>query len=144
MKKDTRQPSTIAMEEWARNRNPAAVALGSIRSKKKALSSARNGRRLAQRTHIRKTRHFLKTYPHPLNNNELGYKFPLKTLTKTGRISTYNPDFYCPATNYYIEVATSKPNISEQRLRWAEAIALGLKLKVFWWEGEEITERFTV
>ena len=62
--------------------------------------------------------------------------------TKTGRIATYNPDYFCRKTEHYIEVATSKPNISEQGWKWAEAIKRGVKLKVFWWEGGEITKMF--
>ena len=123
------------------NKNPHAVAMGSTRSLKKAESSRANGANT--RPHILKIAHFEKVYPHPLESNEWKFKFELNTLTPTGkRKSTYNPDYFCPTTGYYIEVATSVPNISECGNRWAEAISLGLKLKVYWWDGEEITSRF--
>lgn len=121
------------------NKNPAAVALGSIKSKKKSISSAKNG--LDQRPHFIKIRRFLKVYPYPLENNEWKHKFPIG-LTPTGNIATYNPDYFCPTTGYYIEVTTSIPNMSEQGWKWTEAMKRGLKLKIFWWEGENITKRF--
>lgn len=120
-------------------KNPAAVALGSIKSKKKAKASRENG--LILRTGLIKTKHFLKTYPYPLEDNEWKIKFEVGKTPK-GRIATYNPDFYCKTTGYFIEVTTSKPNISTQRWKWSEALKRGAKLKVFWWEGEEITSSF--
>jgi hypothetical protein len=116
-----------------------AVALGSITSEKKAISSRVNGK---IKLHFKKALHFEKKYPHKLINNEHKYKFPLSGKTKLGRTITYNPDYYCPTTGYYIEVATSHPNISAQKEKWGEAIFLGLKLKVFWWEGKDITSTF--
>lgn len=123
------------------NNNPHAVAMGSKKSLKKAESSRVNGADI--RPHIKKIAHFEKVYPHPLESNEWKYKFELNSLTPSGkRKSTYNPDYFCSTTGYYIEVATSSPNISECGGRWAEAISMGLKLKIYWWEGEEITNRF--
>ena len=118
-------------------KNPAAVALGSIKTTKKAAASRRNG--LDQRPHIIKTQHFISVYPHPLYCTEFNAKLPMVLGT---RRTTYNPDFYCPTTGYFIEVTTSLPNISEQSPKWEKAISLGYKLKVFWWEGQDITERF--
>lgn len=124
-------------------KNPHAVALGSKKSSRKALTSKENGSD-NMRPHIQKIKHFEKVYPHPLEENEWKYKFELNTLTPSGkRKSTYNPDYFCPTTGFYIEVVTSIPNISEQGARWEEALKLGLKLKIYWWEGEEITHRFT-
>lgn len=128
------------MKNSMEKKNPAAVALGKIKSEKKSESSRENG--LDQRPHIVKTDHFLSIYPHKLLCTEFTVKLPLGTRTPTGRPETYNPDFYCPTTGYFIEVSTSKPNISEQRLKWAAVLALKYPLKVFWWEGEEITKQF--
>jgi hypothetical protein len=119
-------------------KNPAAVALGSIRSEKKAASSRKNG--LDQRPHIVKTNHFISVYPHPLVSVEFKVKWPMQIGEKK---TTYNPDFFSPEEDCYIEVSTSVPNISEQSPKWTEAISLGHKLRVFWWEGEEITNRFS-
>lgn len=126
-------------EKNSMNKNPAAVALGSIRSQRKAASSRKNGS--IQRPHIQKAAHFVKNYPHHLVNNEWQVKFPVG-MTETGRVATYNPDYYCPKTNHFIEVTTSKPNISEQGWKWRKVIQNGIKLKIFWWEGKEITEQF--
>lgn len=124
-------------------KNPHAVMLGSKKSKRKAEASKANGIE-NKRPHFQKTEFFEKIYPYPLENNEWKVKFELESLTPSGkRKTTYNPDYYCPKTGYYIEVATSVPNMSEQGWRWAEAIRMGYKLKVYWWEGEEITARFT-
>lgn len=120
-------------------KNPAAVALGSIKSKRKAKSSKQNGQN--QRPHFDKVNVFLKRYPHKLVSNEWKDKFPVG-LTPTGRVATYNPDYFCPTTNYFIEVTTSIPNICEQGWKWAKVIEDGVKLKVFWWEGNEITKQF--
>ena len=122
-----------------KGKNLAAITLGSMTTEKKSKSSRQNG--LDQRPHFKKCRHFEKLYPHPLISNEWKEKFSIG-VTKTGRKATYNPDYFCPATNFFIEVTTSKPNISEQGWKWREAIKRGLKLKVFWWEGEEITHQF--
>lgn len=122
-------------------KNKHASALGSIKSKNKAISSGENGKK-GEMPHFRKCRQFEDNYPYPLENNEWKKKFPIG-ISPTGRIATYNPDYYCPTTKYFIEVTTSKPNMSEQGWKWEEAIKRGLNLKVFWWEGEDITEQFT-
>lgn len=116
--------------------NPAAM-LASIKSAKKAQASRQNG--TDQRPHFVKLRHFLNVYPHSLECTEYKVLIPLSGRTKTGRVVTYNPDYYCPTTGYFIEVTTSKPNIAEQRQKWIEAIELGHKLKVYWWKGNDIT-----
>lgn len=59
-----------------------------------------------------------------------------------GKKTTYNPDYWCKKLNCWVEVATSKPNISEQRKKWTQAIKNGVNLKVYWWEGQEITNKF--
>ncbi len=110
---------------------------GSKTSSNKAASSASNGKN-GMRPHFRKVKHFLKVFPLKLDENEWKVKFP---MVINGKKTTYNPDYFCPSTGYYIEVTTSGPNISEQGKKWAEAIRLGHKLKVFWWEGNEITRQ---
>lgn len=91
--------------------------------------------------HLRKVKFFEDWYPNPLINNEWRFKFPIG-ITKTGRTATYNPDYYSPNEDLYIEVTTSKPNISEQGPKWEKALRLGLNLKVYWWEGEDVTSMF--
>ena len=112
---------------------------GSITSERKAETSRQNG--LDQRPHIVKTRHFESIFPHVLYYNESRDRFPVGKTPK-GRVATYNPDYYCPQLRSYIECATSIPNISEQGKKWKEALGRGLNLHVYWWEGEEITNRF--
>jgi hypothetical protein len=55
---------------------------------------------------------------------------------------TYNPDYKCPALNCFVECVTSLGNISQQRPKWKAAITDGRPLRVFWWQGEEITSNF--
>lgn len=118
----------------------AAKILGSIKSSKKSISSKKNGS-FWKRPHFKKCAHFEKIYPYLLQNNEWKKKFPIG-ITATGRIATYNPDYFCPTTGFFIEVSTSKPNISEQGWKWKKVIRDGIKLKVFWWEGGDITSLF--
>lgn len=120
--------------------NKNAQALGKIKTAKKAKSSRENGL-LGEKPHFKKCDFFEKVYPYKLENNEWKKKFTIGK-TPTGRWATYNPDYFCPKTGYFIEVATSKPNISEQGWKWRKVLRDGLKLKVFWWEGDEITEMF--
>lgn len=87
-----------------------------------------------------KVKYFVEKYPFKLLNNEWIYKFPIG-FTKTGKIKTYNPDYFCPDTGYFIEVATSSSNISTQGDIWKKSINEGLKLKIYWWEGREITRK---
>lgn len=94
------------------------------------------------RPHFRKCAHFEKIYPFPLESNEWLVKWETGELTPTGRKQTYNPDYFCPSTGFYIEVVTSEPNISAQRLKWKSVLKRGNKLKIYWWEGQEITEQF--
>ena len=121
--------------------NIHAQALGSIKSPAKAITSRQNGQD-SVRPHLLKVDYFVKHYPYELENNEWRVKFNLEVKTKTGREATYNPDFYCPKTKYYIEVATSRSNKTLQGWKWAKIISLGYKLKVYWWEGKEITDDF--
>ncbi len=96
---------------------------------------------LDNRPHFKKVRHFISIFPHRLIENEGRDKFPIGE-TPTGRVATYNPDYKCPALSCYIEVATSKPNISEQGWKWAKALRTGAPLRIYWWEGNDITENF--
>lgn len=121
--------------------NKAAQQLGSIKTEKKALSSKQNGQN-PLKPHFEKVKYFVKQFPYPLENNEWKLKFNLNVKTKTGREATYNPDFHCPSLKCFLEVATSKSNISEQGWKWKRVIELGHTLKVFWWEGQEITNEF--
>ncbi len=57
-----------------------------------------------------------------------------------GKTTTYNPDYWCPEMKCYIECATSRSIISEQGRKWAESIRTGLKLRIYSWDGIEITE----
>jgi len=93
------------------------------------------------RPHFKKVRHFRSVFPYSLVENEWKDKFPVGQ-TPTGRIATYNPDYKCPALCCYIEVVTSKPNISEQGWKWRRVIADGIPLRIYWWEGENITHNF--
>lgn len=113
-----------------------ASAMGAITSEAKAASSADNGRNW-QRPHFKKVDHFLglKVLDGLVPNE---WKFKVKLLDG----STYNPDFYHPATECYVEIATSLPNISAQRSKWRRAMKQ-IKLRVFWWEGKELTEKFS-
>lgn len=120
--------------------NKHAQALGKIKTVKKANSSRKNGS-AGEKPHFKKVEFFIRKYPSKLEDNEWKEKFTIGK-TPTGRWATYNPDYYCPKTGYFIEVATSKPNISEQGWKWSKVLKDGLKLKVFWWEGEEITKNF--
>lgn len=100
------------------------------------MSSALNGVEF-QKPHFAKSKRFVKGFAHKLSDNEHQYKFPMKL---NGKKVTYNPDYFCSALQCYIECATSRPNISEQRNKWQEAMKQGLALRIYWWEGEEITE----
>lgn len=121
------------------NKNKAAKVLGSIRSERKSNSSRINGKNNVK-PNFEKVEYFKSVYPFKLLCNKWKEKFPVGK-TKTGRVATYNPDFFCKTTNHFIEVATSKPNISEQKLKWYTAIKNGVKLKVYWWDGSEITDQ---
>jgi len=88
-----------------------------------------------ERPGIRKTQHFVSLHPHALRSNEWRVKWP---LVIEGRKTTYNPDFICDECSVFIEVTTSRQNISDQRKKWAEAVRLGYPLKVYWWEGQEL------
>jgi hypothetical protein len=85
------------------------------------------------RPHFVKVAHFesLALFPTMLQN-EWQRKIKL-------RGTTYNPDYYVAETDLYIEVVTSFENITEQRLKWRSAMRKA-NLRVFWWEGEELTE----
>ena len=128
--------------KYENDRNIAAQHLGSIKTKKKAKSSRMNGINPLQ-PHMEKVKHFIDLYPYSLESNEWKVKFPLGVKTKRGFESTYNPDFFCPTTGFYIEVATSLPNKSEQGWKWTKVLKDGQKLKIYWWEGNEITGEFS-
>lgn len=86
-----------------------------------------------QKPHHRKVDHFLGLGLFDvLECSEYKVRIPL-------RKGTYNPDYYHRGTDTYIEITTSMPNISEQRWKWQEAMEHA-KLRVFWWQGQEITD----
>ena len=114
---------------------------GRVKSKKKAKASRKNG--LDHRPHFVKARHFEKVYPYELINNEWKDKFPTGKKTATGRDETYNPDYYCPTTGQYIELATSQGGMSQQGPKWSTMLKKGLNLQVYWWDGSNITKRFS-
>ena len=93
-------------------KNANAVALGSIKSEKKSLSSRENGIEW-KKPHFKKCKYFESIYPYTLENNEWKEKFAIGK-TKTNRTAMYNPDYFCPTTEFFIEVTTSKPNMVEQ------------------------------
>lgn len=89
------------------------------------------------RPHFLKARHFEKHFPHKLESNEWKIKWPIRH--SFGK--TYNPDYWCEELKCFIELATSKPNISASRRKWAKAIKSGYPLRIMWWEGEDITDK---
>jgi hypothetical protein len=111
--------------------------LGSRTSDKKAKTSAKNG---AEGCHsqMKKVHFFESVFPHKLTNNEWIYKHVIGK-TKTGRDRTYNPDYYCPELSCYVECATSLGNVSDSAPTWRLAIEKDLLLRIYWWEGHEIT-----
>ena len=113
----------------------AMTILGSRTSDKKTLAARVNG--MDNRPHIVKLRHFVSIFPHHLVCNEWQDAFDLGN-------STYNPDYWCEDMKCYIEVTTSKPNISEQGHKWSRAISIGVPLRVYWWEGQDITAQFVI
>lgn len=84
---------------------------------------------------IYKTECFVASFPHALENVEFVVRWPLPN--RDGK--TYNPDFKCNAMKCFIEVATSWDNMRHCRDKWKMAIRRGYPLRVFWWEGQEIT-----
>ena len=86
-----------------------------------------------ERPHFKKVAWFesLALFP---NMEQIEWRVRLPLLN--GR--TYNPDYYDPDTQTYIEVCTSRSNVSEQGWKWREAIQ-NFGLRVFWWTGQEIT-----
>jgi hypothetical protein len=116
-------------------KSKAASLLGRIKSLKKTISSRKNGK--DQKPHLMKTKYFVSIFPHKLVDNNWHKKFPMKI---DGKHTTYNPDYRCDELDCWIELCTSKPNMSEQGCKWAEMIRQGHKLRVFWWEGNEITD----
>jgi hypothetical protein len=86
--------------------------------------------------HFRKVAHFLKLYPRPLISTEFCI---LAVLWIDGKRVTYNPDFYDPKTRTYVEVSTSRGNICAQRKKWEAAREI-MALRIYWWEGQEITK----
>lgn len=119
-------------------KNKAAQELGSAKTPRKSRSSAKNGKNW-KRPHLRKCARFEREFPHKLDNNEWKVKWPMEI---DGRKTTYNPDYWCEELKVFVETVTSRPNISEQGAKWAEALRLGFPLRIFWWEGQEITSQF--
>lgn len=87
------------------------------------------------RPHVRKVRAFERSFPHPLTHNE----WQVKLKVYGCEWKTYNPDYWCEKLGCFIEVATSKPNISDSKIQWVQAIKKH-RVRVFWWEGMEITD----
>lgn len=85
--------------------------------------------------HFRKTRVFERQFPHKLDNNEWDVKLPVRGC----EWKTYNPDYWCDALQCFVELATSKPNISACKKQWAQAIKK-YGIRIFWWRGQEITK----
>lgn len=116
----------------------SAAVLGKIKTEKKAESSRKNG--IDTRSHVLKVDFFEKIFPHPLRTNEYAIKF---NLVIDGKCTTYNPDYFCDELGCFVECVTSSPNISQQQKKWAAAIKNKENLRVFWWDGTEITEHFS-
>lgn len=112
---------------------------GSKTTDLKKKTSAKNGTR-GLRPHWNKVDHFEKVFKYKLVSNEWLEKIVLPIKTKTGRPKTYNPDYYCDHLKCFIEVATSYPNISAQGKIWNLASKIK-PLRIFWWTGQEITEK---
>src|ERR1700676_3828562 len=91
---------------------------------------------MTDRPHLRKVRHFesLRLFPNMVSNE---YQVKIRLLDGT----TYNPDYFDPESQTYIEVATSASNISEQGYKWWRASKQSC-LRVFWWTGYELTRFF--
>lgn len=121
--------------------NPHAKALGKLGGKvkseakrlatSKSLEKARAVKSVS--VNAQKVAYFesLGLFPE-MQSNEWKFKMPLSSG------GTYNPDYFDPASQTYIEVVTSVPNVSEQQYRWAEALGK-IKIRFFWWTGDEIT-----
>ena len=110
---------------------------GKSKSPEKQKASRENGK-MGGRPHLDKVKYFESIFPFNLINNEFKDKFKMIINEKE---TTYNPDYYCPELKSYIEVTTSKPNISEQGVKWREMIKLGYPLKIYWWQGEDLTNK---
>jgi len=91
---------------------------------------------LPERPGITKAAAFVKVFPHPLISVEWRAKWPVEHANG----KTYNPDFFSPALDCYIEVCTSWPNHAAERLKWQATILAGYRLRVYWWQGQDITE----
>lgn len=66
-----------------------------------------------------------------LDNNEWKFKVKLDDGT------TYNPDYYDRDSGTFLEICTACNNFHQQGRKWREALKK-IKLRVFWWEGEEM------
>lgn len=88
-----------------------------------------------KRTGISKATYFEAVFPYRLLSNEWKAKWPVDGC----KWSTYTPDYYCPALRCYVECCTSWPNYSEARPQWMFSLKKRMPLRVFWWEGQEIT-----
>ena len=110
---------------------------GSATSEAKKASSAANGRD-GKNVHSEKLEHFHRCYRQKLEKNNAPF-----AVMVSGKTTEYIPDYFCRSLGIYIEVATSKPNISVQKNKWKAALKmLPTTLKIYWWEGEEITDKF--
>lgn len=59
--------------------------------------------------------------------------------TSRGKDVTYNPDYFCPQLNCYIELTATRTNCSKQGKKWCAAIAAGMNLKIYNFLGKELT-----
>jgi len=89
-----------------------------------------------KRPGIRKAAIFVSNFQHPLESNEWQVKWPVFGL----KWKTYNPDFYCPTLKCYIECCTSTGNYLDSWPQWRQCIVRGRPLRVFWWQGAELTK----
>lgn len=108
---------------------PMSPALGS--AYRKALRQSP-----LQRSGKTKVAQFCRAFPHQLDDNEWKVKWPLQHAN--GR--TYNPDFHSPALGCYIEVCTSWASYASERAKWQAAMESGYPLRVYWWQGHNITD----
>ena len=126
-----------------RTKNKAAQKLRSLakpenmaRTKEQAQKAAAAMWSKPHRPGIIKAGLFERSFPHKLICNEWQVTWPVTGL----KWKTYNPDFYCPALDCYIECCTSKGNYIESAEKWSQCIEAGRPLRVYWWQGQEITE----
>jgi hypothetical protein len=93
------------------------------------------GALVESRPHFRKVAYFVGNFPHALICTEWRVKWPVWV---EGR-KTYNPDYWCPSLQKYIEVCTSRGNLTEQRAVWEYVIMRRRPILFYWWQGQNVT-----